>query len=430
MKTLRVISRLIVGIIFVFSGFVKSVDPLGSNYKFIDYFNAFDLGFLNSMAMPFAILLSVAEILIGIALLMGYRMRFFSWAVLVFMSFFTVLTFILALTNPVSDCGCFGDAIILTNWQTFFKNVVIMGFVFVVFFSKDLYPQVRSITTEWAILGIYFLAGIFFSLYNYRHLPVLDFRPFSIGTHIPSAMRIPEGATPDVYETKLIYRNLSSGQSEEFSIENFPRDTDEWEFVDSESVIVSKGYEPPIHDFIITDSNKDDITSDITGFPGYTLLLISYDLEKADPDAVALSEKFYNLSLRFNDLNFFGITATSSDKSAVIADSLKLNYHFMLADEIMLKTVVRSNPGLVLLSNGTVMAKWGYPAFTNYKNGNSLPARIEQIEGSSLTATASELFLPLVLTQYRQIMEKGIIYFFILGFFISVFIIRATLNKR
>ena len=430
MKTLRVISRLIVGIIFIFSGFVKSVDPLGSNYKFIDYFNAFDLSFLNSLALPFAILLSVAELLIGIALLMGYRMRFFSWAVLLFMSFFTVLTFILALTNPVTDCGCFGDAIILTNWQTFLKNVVIMGFVLVVFFSKEQYPHIRSVLTEWSILGIYFLAGIVFSWYNYRHLPVLDFRPFSIGTHIPSAMKIPQGATPDVYETKLIYRNLSSGQNKEFTIEDFPRDTDEWEFVDSESVIVSKGYEAPIHDFIITDSDKNDITSVITGFPGYTLLLISYDLEKADPDAIAVSEKFYNLSLRFNDLNFFGITATSSDKSIVIADSLKLNYHFMLADEIMLKTVVRSNPGLVLLSNGTVMAKWGSPAFSSDKNEDSLPAMIEQIEAKNQTVSASELFVPLVLTQYKQSMEKGLIYIFILGFIVSVFIIRTVLNKR
>ena len=135
MRTIRIFSRILVGIVFIFSGFVKSIDPLGSTYKFIDYFNAFHMSFLEGMALPLAILLSTLELVLGISLLLGYRMKIASKILLVFMTFFTILTLILALTNPVHDCGCFGDALILTNWQTFWKNVILMVPTLVIFFS-------------------------------------------------------------------------------------------------------------------------------------------------------------------------------------------------------------------------------------------------------------------------------------------------------
>ena len=136
MKTLRTFSRLLIGVVFIFSGFVKAVDPMGSTYKFIDYFNAFHLSFLEGLALPLAIVLSSIELVLGVSLLLGYRMKITSWIVLLFIAFFTVLTFILAIFNPVSDCGCFGDALILTNWQTFYKNVLLKISILLKFQAK------------------------------------------------------------------------------------------------------------------------------------------------------------------------------------------------------------------------------------------------------------------------------------------------------
>ena len=177
MKLLRLISRILVGIVFVFSGFVKAIDPLGSTYKFGDYFTAFGLEFLEPMAFPLAIILSGIELVLGIGLLLSYRMKVMSWLLLIFMSFFTVLTLILALTNPVSDCGCFGDALILTNWETFGKNVIILAFTLVIFIYRKQYPEIRSAMVEWSVIVAFFLGSVFLSLYCYNNLPLLDFRP-------------------------------------------------------------------------------------------------------------------------------------------------------------------------------------------------------------------------------------------------------------
>ena len=137
MKYIRLISRLIVGMVFIFSGFVKAVDPLGSAYKFADYFTAFKLGFLEFLALPLGIFLSAFELILGLTLILGYRRKTVFQILMWFMSFFTLLTFILAIFNPVTDCGCFGDALILTNWQTFFKNVVLMVFVSILYFGRN-----------------------------------------------------------------------------------------------------------------------------------------------------------------------------------------------------------------------------------------------------------------------------------------------------
>ena len=212
MKIIRSLARIIVGIVFVFSGFVKAVDPLGSTYKFIDYFNDFGMEFLVPLAFPLAVVLSSLELVMGISFLFGYRMKLVSWAVLLFMSFFTVLTFILAIYNPVSDCGCFGDALILTNWQTFWKNIIFMLFTIIVFSGRNSFPSIRGAIAEWGILAFFFSGAIGLSSYCNNHLPILDFRPYKVGTHIPTASAIPDGAPADVYDTRLYYRNIENGK--------------------------------------------------------------------------------------------------------------------------------------------------------------------------------------------------------------------------
>ncbi len=370
MKLLRIFSRLLVGVVFVFSGFVKAVDPLGSTYKFIDYFNAFEIGFLEPMALPMAILLSTIEITLGISLLLGYRMRFSSWLLLIFMSFFTILTLILALTNPVQDCGCFGDALILTNWETFWKNVVIMVFTIIIFISRKKYDPIRSALKEWSVLIGFFAAVVLLSVYCYNNLPLLDFRPYHVGNYIPGDMIIPEGAPKSEFETVLVYRNLETGEENEFTMENFPRDTMKWEFVDAVTTQISQGYEPPIHDFNIIAPDGGEITEDIIREEDFTFLLVSYDAMQAPPDALQDANKYFRLSQTAEDISFFAVSSTLREDLDSLSLILNLEYDFSQADEITLKTIIRSNPGLLLIKNGTIMAKWHYDNFPGNKKFN------------------------------------------------------------
>lgn len=377
MRILISISRIIAGAVFIFSGFVKAVDPLGSTYKFTDYFIAFHIPFLESVALPLAIILSSIEFLIGISMLFGYRYRLASWTLLIFMSFFTILTFILALTNPVSDCGCFGDAIIMTNWQTFIKNTILLPFVILIFiFRKRIVPLHPDIT-EWINLSVFALLIVTFQIRALRHLPLLDFRPYSVGTHIPDKMIIPEGAPTDEYETYLYYEK--DGQIREFDEENFPWQDSTWKFVDSKHILIKKGYEPPIHDLSIMDENGNDHTETIMNEPDYVMLLISYNLPMADEAGLKIADELA-ASCFNNNCSFYCITASSRNEIEEISDVLDLNFDFYTTDETVLKTIIRSNPGLVLLKEGTVLGKWHYRDYPDLMNtgGNYLAYSLDQ----------------------------------------------------
>jgi len=374
MKYLIQFSRIFTGIVFVFSGFVKTVDPLGSAYKFSDYFNAFGLGFLEPLALPMAVLLSSVEATMGIALLLSYRMKFFSWLVMFFMVSFTILTFFLAVYNPVSDCGCFGDAIILTNWETFWKNVIILIFVVLMFWKRINYSSVTGVRTEWMVVILVSLVFSAVSIYSWYHLPLLDFRPYNTGSNIPAKMTVPQDAPADVYETRLIYKNKHNGKEEIFSLEDFPSDTNTYSFVDAQSILISKGYETPIHDFFITTQGGNDITDIILHDPGFSFLLISHDLSKASRRGLIQADEYAKFAKLTEDVRFYCITASSDEIINDISNELDLSYDFYHADEITLKTVIRSNPGLVLLKNGTILGKWhfnDFPVFGSQGSGIS-----------------------------------------------------------
>lgn len=363
MKYLSLLSRILLGSVFIFSGFVKAIDPLGSAYKFSDYFSAFGMGFLEGVALPLAIFLSSFELVLGIILILGYRRRTVYTILLWFLSFFTLITLVLALFNPVTDCGCFGDALILSNWQTFLKNVVLMAFALFLFFRRKQLVDEGKPMTEWSIAVILLVGVSLFSTWNYLHLPLMDFRPYDVGTIIEDEMGIPEGAPVDEYETTLIYRNRDSGKSESFTIADYPRDTVEWDFVSSESRLVRKGYEPPIHDFAIMDENGFDVAGEILADREYSLLMICYDLSKTAKSALLKARDWSQLEILANDFRFYAVTASPSEEVASISSSLGLGYGFLSGDEIMLKTIIRSNPGFVLLKNGMVIGKWGYRDF-------------------------------------------------------------------
>ena len=363
MRAIRFISRLLLGGLFVFSGFVKAIDPLGSSYKFSDYFHAFGIEWLDPLSLPLGILLAAFELVLGLVLILGYQKRRTYRVLLIFMVFFTVLTFILALTNPVSDCGCFGDAIVMTNWQTFFKNVVFMVFVLILFRSARRAENVHSTGLEVFLILILFTGSTLLSVSALRNLPVLDFRPYDVGTYIPGEMEIPEGAPMDEYETQLYYRNLETGETEEFTLENYPRDTSRYVFVTSESKLISKGYEPPIHDFGIMDPEGFDFTDALLSFEGYTLMMISYNLEKAEGDVLSDGNAWAGMEKFSADFRFVPVTASAGKGLEDVISAHGIEYKFYSGDETMLKTVVRSNPGFLMLKDGTIVGKWSWRDF-------------------------------------------------------------------
>jgi hypothetical protein len=350
MKIIRLISRIIIGLVFIFSGFIKAIDPLGSAYKFSDYFQAFHLDFLKVLSLPLAILLCSAEFITGASVLTGIRQRIGITGALLLMIFFTPLTFILALTNPVSDCGCFGDAIHLTNWQTFGKNIVLLIFVLILFTGRKSVKSLFKPLFEWLAVILISILFIFFSLYNLKYLPVIDFLPYKTGTNIPEKMKRPEGAPTDQYLTTFIYEK--DGTQKEFTLNNYPANDTSWKFVEQKSILVKKGYEPPIHDFSIVTLQNEDITDLILRDSDYTVLMVSKKLKEAN--AGNLSDGFkLGRSCMAEGINFYILTASGSDEVKIFENGLK----FCNTDETTLKTMIRSNPGYLFIKDGKIIGK-------------------------------------------------------------------------
>jgi len=351
MKTVRQISGILIGLVFMFSGVVKAIDPLGSVYKFHDYLIAFNMGWLVFLSLPLAILLCAAEFISGFAVISGIRQKAGIWGVSLLMLFFTPLTLVDAITNQVSDCGCFGDAIHLTNWQTFWKNVVLLIPVVILFTGMKQVTAIFSKTKEWLLTGAVIILFILFSIGNLRYLPLIDFLPYKTGVRIADQMTIPEGAEHDQYMTTFIYER--NGEQKEFTLENYPADDTTWVFVDQKTVLLKKGYEPPIQNFAITTYNGADLTNQILTYEGYTLLMIAKKLNEAD--SIKLLRGFE--TGRFVEevgINFLILTASSSAEVQRYMNGLQ----FCAVDETTLKTMLRANPGYMLIHNGKIEGKW------------------------------------------------------------------------
>lgn len=365
MRILKIISRIIIGLLFIFSGVVKAIDPLGSAYKFHDYFQAFHIGFLNSLSIILAILMCTAEFISGFSVLTGLRQRTGILGALILMIIFTPLTFILALTNPVSDCGCFGDAIHLTNWQTFGKNVILIGLAFVLFAGRKEVKQLFNTITEWIIISGVIVLFIVFSLANLKYLPVIDFLPYKTGVKIADKMVVPDGVPVDTYNTTFVYEK--GGIKKEFSISNYPANDTSWKFVEQKSVLLKKGYQPPIHDFSIASLNGVDITNDVLSHSGYSVLMITKKLAEAKSNRL---EEGYKLGKHCHEkgIDFYILTASGTDEAKSINNGLG----FYSVDETTLKTIVRSNPGYILLKDGIIIGKWSWANLPDQKWFNNI----------------------------------------------------------
>ena len=342
--------------LFIFSGFVKAVDPLGSFYKIQDYLTAFGIisWFPAYLPLLFAIVLSSAEFCVGVFLFFGVRRKIASTLALLLMGVMTPLTLYLALANPVSDCGCFGDAWVLTNWQTFGKNIVLLVAAIAVFRDRKLMFRFVTLKIEWMV-SLYTLLFVFaLSFYCLEYLPVLDFRPYKIGTNIKAGMEIPEGAKPSVFESRFVLEK--DGRRQEFTLDNYPDST--WTFVETRTVLKEKGYEPPIHDFsMISLGTGEDITDSVLSDKGYAFLLVAHRIEEADDSNIDLINEIYDYSAE-HGYGFHALTSSPDEEIGMWRERTGADYPFCQMDDITLKTIIRSNPGLLLIKDGTILNKW------------------------------------------------------------------------
>ena len=356
-KTVVNIARFVLALTFILSGFVKAVDPLGTQYKINDYLTAMSLREFvpDFVTLGASVTLSAVEFMLGICLFFAIHRRLVSKITLVIMVAMTLLTLWLAITNPISDCGCFGDAIVLTNWQTFWKNVVLLLAALIVWRWPKEMPRMISISNQWIVFNYSTLFILFIAIWCLYFLPLFDFRPYHVGANIQQGMEIPEGAPQPQFETTFILEK--DGRREEFTTDNYPDST--WTFIDSKTVQTAEGYVPPIHDFSILTKEGDDITEDVLSDEGYTFLLVSPHLENADDSQLDRINQVYEYS-KEQGYPFYCLTASTDKAISRWQDITGAEYPFCSTDEITLKTIVRSNPGLVLLKQGTVIGKWSH----------------------------------------------------------------------
>lgn len=370
MKIIKEIARVFLGITFIFSGFVKGIDPLGSTYKFIDYFTAFGTDWANGMAFFLSIFLSALEFGIGIGLLFNYRMKIFTWLTLLFMAYFLPFSLWIAIKNPVTDCGCFGDAWVITNWQTFYKNIIFSTLAIIIFIKRNDFVNRYNIHFQNSYFIFFMLLFGFAQHWSYNHLPIFDFRPYKIGNNISEGMIVPDDAELDVYKTEFVYRNKQTRKEKKFNENNYPwQDTITWEYVDSKTILVKKGYQIPVKDFTIENEYGEDVKDFYLHDHGYTFMLISYNLEIAK---TRKQDKINNFAQQAMDKGMHFICLTSSPPEQIEAFKQKhhVPYDFFFCDEITLKTIIRSNPGLLLTQEGTIINKWHWkdiPKFEKVK---------------------------------------------------------------
>ena len=350
--------RMALALTFILSGYVKAIDPLGTQYKLNDYAAAMHLSeyIPDWLTLTGAIALAMTEFALGIFMLFAIRRHLVSRLMTAMMVMMTLITVWIFIANPVKDCGCFGDAIKLTNGETLLKNIVLLAAAIVTAMRPLDMARLISKSNQWIVTNYTLVYIVCTSLYCLYALPTFDFRPYHIGADIKKGMEIPEGAEQPEFETTFILKK--NGQTREFTLDNYPDST--WEFVDSKTIQTRQGYEPPIHDFSLTLAETgDDITDDVLSRKGYTFLLISRSLAYADDSNFGDIDQIYEYASEHN-IPFYCVTASTDSDINRWRDLTGAEYPFCTADETTLKTIIRSNPGLLLLKDATIIGKWSH----------------------------------------------------------------------
>ena len=398
MQKLRItavnVCRFVLAATFIFSGYVKAIDPLGTLYKLKDYAAAMSLNGLlpDWVLVGVAIALGALEFALGVFMLFAVRRHVVSRITLAFMTAMTVLTLWIFVADPVKDCGCFGDALKLTNGETLLKNIVLIACAALVAWRPVDMARFISRSNQW-IVRYYTVAYIVItSVYCLYTLPIFDFRPYHVGMNIKQGMEIPEGAEQPEFESTFLLRK--NGETREFTLDNYPDST--WEYVDTRTVQTKKGYEPPIHDFALTSCDTgEDITEQVLTKKGYTFLLVSPRLAVADDSNFGDIDQIYEYAEE-NGADFYCVTASANDEIERWRDLTGAEYHFCNADETTLKTMIRSNPGLMLLKDGTIIGKWSHNALPQT---DDLTAPLQQLTiGKAQNDSTTERLLIVLLT--------------------------------
>jgi len=361
MKYLVSFSRIVVGVLFIISGFIKLNDPVGFSFKLEEYFSqgVLDLPFFMDYALAISIVVVILEVLLGVMLLIGFRVKFTVWSLLLMIVFFTFLTFYSAYFNKVTDCGCFGDAIKLTPWESFTKDIILLVLILVLFFGRKYIKPIFGERPERIVMGVALLACGIYAYYVLNHLPVIDFRPYKIGANIEEGMSTPEGAPQSVFD--YAWRFKINGE-EQIIVTQGDYPQVDGEFIDVETTEVQKGYEPPVHDFTI-EQDGEDFASSLLQEPKL-VMVIAYDLRKSEKEAFSQVKRVAD-EAKSKGYKVIGMSASNSEQTSQLKKDNQLDFDFYFTDETTLKTIVRSNPGVLVLEKGTIKQKVHYNDLDN-----------------------------------------------------------------
>jgi uncharacterized membrane protein YphA (DoxX/SURF4 family) len=359
-------------LLFIFSGLIKANDPLGFGYKLQEYFEVFHITFLNDFSVAIAIVLCTLEIVLGALLLLGFYTKKLTWGLLLLIIFFTFLTFYSAFFEVVTSCGCFGDAIPLSPWQSFSKDLILLVLILIIFTQRDqIKPLTANNKTQSIFSGLILIFSLGFGIYTYNFLPILDFLPYKIGNNIPKLMITPPGVPLDLYEITYSLNNKNTSETKKMTDKEYLKtgiwkDTN-WEIVGEPiNRLVKKGYEVKIKDLKIVDSQGIDYNKEILENPYYNLVIVGYDLSKANARGIGdLNAIAINAAENYNVRSVL-LTSNSAQDAATFSDENKLVMEVFYADGIPLKSMVRANPGLLLLKNGMVVNKWHFNNLPSY----------------------------------------------------------------
>lgn len=357
MKVIAKLAQGFVGILFIISGLIKLNDPIGFSFKLEEYFSepVLNLPFLEPHALSIAVILVIAEVLLGVALLIGFMRRLTLWLLLLMIVFFTFLTFYSAYFNKVTDCGCFGDALKLSPWQSFLKDVVLLVLILFIMAKQQVIRPVFTPKTRLIIMTLSLLGCSFMGYWVLNHLPIKDFRAYKVGTNVLQDMEIPEDAPQSKFEMTFYY--LVDGQEKAFSdkeLTNIPKGAS---FVRRTDVMIEEGFVPAIHDFTM-DKDGEDYTYEMMQEPKLALI-ITYDLSKADPKGLALMKDFANKAI-VQGYKVIGLSSSSQDKIEQAITQYNLPFEYYTCDGTTLKTIERANPSIVILNQGVITQKVHY----------------------------------------------------------------------
>ncbi len=353
MNFLYQLARIFVGVLFIFSGYVKLVDPLGFSYKLEEYFGpgVLELEFLIPIALPMAVFIVIFELLLGVTLLLGFARKFTRWSLLLMIIFFTFLTFYSAYFNKVTDCGCFGDAIPLTPWQSFYKDIILLILILFIFFNKKYLKPILNQSIAFFVFLIAFLISGYLSYFGLNHLPIVDFRPYHIGADIPASMTVPEDAPKAIYNYHWKFK--VDGKEKIITTQGSYPDV-KGELISYETELVDEGYIPPIHDFSL-EQDGEDYTSMLMSEPKL-LMIAAYNLSKSEIEAWEEIMPILDKA-EANDYKIIVLTSSGEKAQYRLNEQLKKEIDFYFADETAIKTIVRSNPGLLILNKGVIEQK-------------------------------------------------------------------------